>query len=88
MNQRVLSGAAVATMNGEGYGLIPHGYVVIDGDRIAWAGAELPVTYHDWPLEDLGGGLITPALIDCHTHLVFGGNRAREFEMRLNGRYG
>ena len=35
--------------------------------------------------QDFGGRLATPALIDCHTHLVFGGNRAREFEMRLDG---
>ena len=35
--------------------------------------------------QDFGGRLATPALIDCHTHLVFGGNRAREFEMRLEG---
>ncbi len=37
------------------------------------------------PEEDLGGRLVTPALIDCHTHLVFAGDRAREFEMRLQG---
>jgi imidazolonepropionase len=47
--------------------------------------AELPSEYADLPATDLGGRLVTPALIDCHTHLVFGGNRAMEFEMRLNG---
>jgi imidazolonepropionase len=47
--------------------------------------ASLPVEYSDGTVHDLGGRLVTPALIDCHTHLVFGGNRAMEFEMRLNG---
>lgn len=64
-------------------GVIAPGAVVIDGAQIVWAGpmAECP------PGEaiDLGGRLVTPGLIDCHTHLVFAGDRAREFEMRLQG---
>jgi len=61
--------------------------VVLSGDTVAWVGmfASLPVEYSDGTVHDLGGRLVTPALIDCHTHLVFGGNRAMEFEMRLNG---
>ncbi len=86
MSQRVLSGAAIATMPPDGgYGLIARGSVVLDGGNIVWVGADLPPEYADWPVERLEGRLITPALIDCHTHLVFGGHRAREFEMRLNG---
>jgi imidazolonepropionase len=69
------------------YGLIPQGAVVLDGARIAWAGPEVEVPARFAALErlDLGGRLVTPGLIDCHTHIVHGGNRAREFEMRLEG---
>lgn len=68
-----------------GYGLVD-GALALSGGRIAWVGAgDPPCDYADWPAEDLGGRLVTPAPIDCHTHLVFGGNRAREFEMRLEG---
>ena len=74
----VLSNAKIATMTGPGYGLVAGG-VAIEGDRIEAVGPQ--ITGGD----DMGGRLITPGLIDCHTHLVFGGNRAREFEMRLEG---
>ncbi|WP_372573560.1 imidazolonepropionase [Ruegeria jejuensis] len=72
---------------GAPYGLIHHAAIAIAGDSIVWVGpaADLPEDYIAWPRDDLGGRLVTPGLIDCHTHLVFGGNRAREFEMRLNG---
>lgn len=61
--------------------------IVIDGARIAWVGdaANLPGEYANAPRRDLGGRVVTPGLIDCHTHVVFGGDRAREFEMRLEG---
>ncbi|WP_245242943.1 imidazolonepropionase [Pararhodobacter sp. SW119] len=61
--------------------------LVIGGDRIVWAGAEadLPEAYRAAERTDLEGRLVTPALIDCHTHLVHGGHRAAEFEMRLEG---
>jgi imidazolonepropionase len=59
------------------------GQVRIEGGWIAALGAEVPQA--DAPLHDCGGRLLTPALIDCHTHLVYAGNRAREFEMRLEG---
>ncbi len=87
--QQLLTNATLATMiPGEtAYGLINHGAVVLEGDLIKWAGSrdELPEHYAKFAAMDLGGRLVTPALVDCHTHLVFGGNRAREFEMRLDG---
>jgi imidazolonepropionase len=86
---RILRNGALATMQqgGDAYGLIDKGALVIEGDKIAWVGAEsdLPDAYKDLPVEDLQGRLVTPSLIDCHTHIVHGGDRAREFEMRLNG---
>ncbi len=85
----VLHSARVATMmDGPApYGLIEDAAVAVNGDTIAWVGplSNLPEEYAGWNREDLQGRLITPALIDAHTHIVFGGNRAIEFEMRLNG---
>lgn len=89
MSRRLLTNARLATLtaNGAAHGLIDDGALVIDGDRIAWAGTanELPAAYASLAGEDLDGRLVTSGLIDCHTHVVFGGNRAREFEMRLEG---
>ena len=71
------------------YGLIEDAALLLDGGRIHWLGPR-----RDLPPELLaqchtthyaGGALITPGLIDCHTHLVYGGDRALEFEQRLNG---
>lgn len=69
------------------YGLIEGGALVVDGEKIAWVGplADLPERYAQSETVSFEGCLITPALIDCHTHLVFGGDRAKEFEMRLEG---
>ncbi|MBT9246629.1 imidazolonepropionase (plasmid) [Gemmobacter fulvus] len=69
------------------YGLIEDAALVLVGDKIAWVGplAALPGDYGDLTAQDMGGRLVTPALIDCHTHVVHGGNRATEFEMRLQG---
>jgi imidazolonepropionase len=71
------------------YGLIEDAALVVDGERIAWVGArsDLPAGLLARCSEqhDAQGALITPGLIDCHTHLVFGGDRAAEFEQRLNG---
>ena len=82
----ILGNAQVATMT-PGADLINDGCVVLDGAQIAWVGPQsaLPAAHAARSLVDLGGRLITPALIDCHTHLVFAGDRAREFEQRLNG---
>ncbi|ATQ56045.1 imidazolonepropionase [Paracoccus yeei] len=86
---QLLAHAAIATMNDEtgGYGLIPQASLVVEDDRISWVGpeADLPERYAGASRRDLGGRLVTPGLIDCHTHIVFGGDRAREFEMRLEG---
>ncbi|CTQ57686.1 imidazolonepropionase [Roseibium album] len=89
MSQRLLINASLATLanNGTPYGLIEEGILALDGGKIAWIGkvADLPAAYQNWERQDLAGRLVTPGLIDCHTHVVFGGNRAREFEMRLEG---
>ncbi len=87
--KHLLTNAKLATLtaNGEPYGLIEDGALVIEGGRIAWIGnaADLPSHYASLSADDIGGRLVTPGLIDCHTHVVFGGDRAREFEMRLQG---
>ena len=82
----LLSNLTLATMT-DGYGLIPDAAVVIEGDRVLWTGprAAIPGPYDRLPPVDLGGRLVTPGLIDCHSHIVFAGDRAAEFEMRLNG---
>ena len=85
----VYTNCSIATMDARksGYGLIENAAIALQGGRVSWLGPELdlPTQYSALQSEDLEGKLITPALIDCHTHMVFGGNRAREFEMRLNG---
>lgn len=87
MTQQCLANTKLATLAGDGYGLVAAGAVVIADERIVWAGPEsdLPPAHAEIPRRDMGGRLITPAPIDCHTHLVFGGDRAREFALRLEG---
>jgi imidazolonepropionase len=82
----VWRGAHLATMKEGRYSIIKDAAIgVVDG-RIAWLGeADLLPKYQAQQEHDLDGGWVTPGLIDCHTHLVFGGNRAGEFEQRLNG---
>lgn len=82
----LLTHATLATMTG-GYGLIRDAAVAIHGDRIAWAGpmADLPLAYRALPDSDCAGRLVTPGLIDCHSHAVHAGHRAVEFELRLQG---
>ncbi len=87
----LLTHATLATMapssGTDGYGLIADAAVAMDGDRIVWAGpmVELPAQYRALPEHDAQGRLVTPGLIDCHTHAVFAGHRAVEFELRLKG---
>lgn len=66
---------------------IPAAALAWDGDQVRWAGpeAELPDDWADAERIDADGALVIPGLIDCHTHLAFGGWRADEFEQRLRG---
>jgi imidazolonepropionase len=88
MPRKLLVNMRLATMaEGTPYGLLDGQAVGIEDGRIALVAPEgnIPSGWADAKRDDLGGRLVTPALIDCHTHIVFGGNRAREFEMRLEG---
>jgi len=68
------------------YGLIENTAMVIENDYIAWIGPEEELPNHyDYEMEDAEGDYMSPGLIDCHTHLIYGGNRIDEFEKRLNG---
>lgn len=79
-------GFHLATMTDGQYNRIENAAIGVVNQRISWIGkyADLPV-HQATTKHDLKGGWVTPGLIDCHTHLVFGGNRANEFEQRLNG---
>jgi len=89
----LLKNARVASFQdtGQPYGLMTEAVIAVEGDRIAWLGpqAQLPANWKsphaDIETHDLGGRLVTPGLIDCHTHLVFAGDRSAEFEHRLQG---
>ncbi len=78
----------LATMEGDGYGIIENAALAIKDGRIAWLGKREDLPAFDafaTPTYQGKGGWLTPGLIDCHTHIVYGGNRAKEFEMRLEG---
>ncbi|MEX0758882.1 MAG: imidazolonepropionase, partial [Tistlia sp.] len=87
----VLINARLATMvpGRLPYGAIEAGALGIAGDRIAWIGPLDDLTARPGALArriyDLEGRWVTPGLVDCHTHLVYGGDRAGEFEQRLGG---
>lgn len=83
-------GTAAAGANADpkaNLGIIEDGAILIEDGRISYAGkqTDLPTPSDAAETIDAGGRWITPGLVDCHTHLVYGGNRAREFEMRLAG---
>ncbi len=89
---RIFVDVRIATMTpgGDAYGRVADGRagaVALAGDRIAWAGPmdDLPTGMADAPRTRLDGRWMTPGLIDCHTHLVHAGDRAHEFELRLEG---
>jgi imidazolonepropionase len=85
---RLWKGARIATLDPArpGLGVIENGVIAASAGRIVWVGpaAEMPALQADIDV-DLAGRWVTPGLIDCHTHLVYGKNRAREFELRLAG---
>ena len=77
---------ATMTEGGVPYGAIEDAAVLIQNGRIVWIGARADLPVHKAvETHDLGGRWVTPGLIDCHTHLVFGGDRSGEFEQRLEG---
>lgn len=79
--------AATMVPGAGAYGLIAQAAICVEGAEIRWVGSagDVPEAFRDAPVWSLDGRLVTPALIDCHTHIVHGGHRAREFEMRLEG---
>lgn len=85
----VMFGLTAATMvqDTSNYGLVKDAAIVVTGGMIEWVGpaSDLPPKHTNLDRQTYDGRLVTPALIDCHTHIVHGGNRAHEFEMRLNG---
>src|SRR5262249_48233642 len=80
---------ATMTAGGAAYGAIEDGAIAAEGGKIAWVGAQrdLPGRPAQLPahVHDLARRWLPPGLIDCHTHLVYAGDRAREFELRLQG---
>lgn len=81
-NARLATLAPLA--NGDDYGIVEDGAVAVRGGRIAWVGrrADAPPAQ---AVHDCGGLWLTPGLVDCHTHIVYAGNRSDEWEARLNG---
>jgi imidazolonepropionase len=80
--------ARLATLAGTApWGLVDDGALLVEGATLHWVGPqrELPRGLPIDAEHDLEGRLLTPGLIDCHSHLVYGGQRAREFELRLQG---
>ncbi len=84
---RLLTNARLATMvpGGAAYGAVEGGAIGISGERIAWAGPMSQVPGEAAVTENMDGRWITPALVDCHTHLVFAGDRSDEYERKLAG---
>jgi len=86
MSTTLLTDCHVATMRegGAAYGAIEDAAILMENGRIAWVGPRAEAPAAD-VVERLDGRWVTPGLIDCHTHLVFGGDRSGEFEQRLGG---
>ena len=89
-NQNLIRNAKLVPMSDDqdDFETTNNGAIAIDGEQIVWSGEEknIPNEYKKYNEYNAKGKLITPGLIDCHTHLVFGGNRSTEFNMRLNGK--
>jgi imidazolonepropionase len=79
-------GADMVTLQDGRYSIVEQGAIAVSGDKIVWVGPYAQSAHIQASQRtDLGGGIVTPGLVDCHTHLVFGGDRSHEFEQRLNG---
>ena len=88
MFDRIWLNAHLATMTPDAedaLGIIRDGAIAEKNGRIAWVGPRVELPDTATTVTDCGGAWILPGLVDCHTHLVFGGDRAAEFEMRLEG---
>jgi imidazolonepropionase len=87
MSHHLIVNARIATLKGGKYSVVEKGAMSVRDGRIEWVGraGELDPRLRGGDELDARGALVTPGLVDCHTHLVFAGNRAREFEMRLAG---
>ena len=87
MADHLLVNARIASMRDGGDTVLASGAMQVRAGRIAWIGPEAacPEAAKALPREDAHGALVTPGLVDCHTHLVFGGHRARDFERRMAG---
>jgi len=83
--RRVWVNARLATMRDDAMGIVEDGAVAAEDGRIAYAGPRAGLPAHSADVTDCQGAWILPGLIDCHTHMVFGGNRSGEFEARLAG---
>jgi imidazolonepropionase len=82
---RVWVNANLATMGDDALGIVEDGAIAAKDGRIAYAGPRAGLPAHSAPVTDCKGAWILPGLIDCHTHMIFGGNRSGEFEARLAG---
>ena len=85
---RLITDCRLATMaeGGAAYGAVEDGALLVRDGRIVWTGARADLPAHEAVETDrLDGRWVTPGLVDCHTHLVFGGDRSGEFEQRLGG---
>jgi imidazolonepropionase len=85
MTRTLFTNARIASMaTPDGLGLLEDAALLVEGDTVEWLGpsSEAPAAERTF---DCGGRLLTPGLIDCHTHLIHAGSRAKEFEMRLEG---
>ncbi|RIA44484.1 imidazolonepropionase [Hephaestia caeni] len=82
---RLWRNARLATMTGDGLGVVEGGAVAATDGRIVYAGPADDAPTDAAEVKDCDGRWITPGLVDCHTHLVYAGNRATEFEQRLEG---
>lgn len=89
-NKVVLNECKIVQMinSNHDFDIIENGSIAIKGNKITWLGqsSNLPKKYIEYKSINLEGRVVTPGLIDCHTHLVYAGDRSKEFDMRLNGK--